>query len=120
MAVTPFQRDICLLLEVRDWVDVILCDERVQPFGCLAWAACGKDPGFTPQGLIVHAGQRQGLPILRQESATDGSRLVTPLSRFREMPLLRLLPSRVVSRVRDGAIVILAEPMAPEPMTRDA
>lgn len=42
-------------LEVRDWVDVLLCDERVQPLGCLAWAACGKDPGFTPQGLLSHA-----------------------------------------------------------------
>lgn len=42
-------------VEVRDWVDVILCDERVQPLGYLAWAACGKDPGFTPQGLLDHA-----------------------------------------------------------------
>lgn len=42
-------------LEVRDWVDVLLCDERLQPLGCLAWAACGKDPGFTPQGLLSHA-----------------------------------------------------------------
>jgi hypothetical protein len=42
-------------LEARDWVDVIACDERVQPLGYLAWAACGKDPGFTPQGLLEHA-----------------------------------------------------------------
>jgi len=42
-------------LEARDWVDVLVCDERVQPLGCLAWAACGKDPGFTPQGLLSHA-----------------------------------------------------------------
>jgi hypothetical protein len=42
-------------VEARDWVDVLLCDERVQPLGYLAWAACGKDPGFTPQGVLSHA-----------------------------------------------------------------
>jgi hypothetical protein len=42
-------------LEVRDWIDVLACHERLQPLGYLAWAACGKDPGFTPQSLIGHA-----------------------------------------------------------------
>lgn len=42
-------------LEVRDWVDVLACDERLQALGYLAWAACGKDPGFTPPGLLDHA-----------------------------------------------------------------
>jgi hypothetical protein len=42
-------------LEARDWVDVIACHERLQPLGYLAWAACGKDPGFTPQGILEHA-----------------------------------------------------------------
>jgi len=42
-------------LEVRDWLDVITCDERLQPLGYLAWAACGKDPGFSPLGVIDHA-----------------------------------------------------------------
>jgi len=42
-------------LEVRDWIDVIHCDEQVQPLGCLAWAASGKDPGFSPAGIIDHA-----------------------------------------------------------------
>jgi hypothetical protein len=42
-------------LEVRDWVDVIECDSRLQPFGYLAWAACGKDPGFSPASLLEHA-----------------------------------------------------------------
>lgn len=35
-------------LEVRDWVDVIASDERLQPLGYLAWAACAKDPAFGP------------------------------------------------------------------------
>jgi hypothetical protein len=36
-------------------VDVLACDERLQALGYLAWAACGKDPGFTPPGLLDHA-----------------------------------------------------------------
>jgi hypothetical protein len=44
-------------LEVRDWIDVIACDTRLQPLGYLAFAACGKDPGFTPSGLLAEAGR---------------------------------------------------------------
>jgi len=46
-------------LEVRDWVDVIASDKRVQPIGYLAWAASGKDPGFGP-GAILEAAARSG------------------------------------------------------------
>lgn len=42
-------------LEPRDWVDVIHCHERIQPLGYLAWAACGKDPGFSPEGVLEQA-----------------------------------------------------------------
>jgi hypothetical protein len=42
-------------LEVRDWIDVIACDRQLQPFGYLVWAACGKDPGFTPAGVLHEA-----------------------------------------------------------------
>ena len=42
-------------LEVRDWVDLIGCHERIQPLGFLAWGACGKDPGFSPRSLLEHA-----------------------------------------------------------------
>jgi len=41
--------------EARDWVDVLACHEHLQPLGYLAWAACGKDPGFTPQGILGEA-----------------------------------------------------------------
>ncbi len=44
-------------LEVRDWVDVIECDTRLQPLGYLAWAACSKDPGFSPTSILEHAAQ---------------------------------------------------------------
>lgn len=42
-------------VEVRDWVDAIQCAERLQPLGYLAWAASGKDPGFSPAGILEHA-----------------------------------------------------------------
>lgn len=42
-------------LEVRDWIDVLTSHERIQPLGCLFWAACGKDPGFSPAALLEHA-----------------------------------------------------------------
>lgn len=44
-------------LEVRDWVDLIHACERIQPLGYLAWAACGKDPGFSPKGILEVAGR---------------------------------------------------------------
>jgi len=42
-------------LEPRDWVDVIACNLKIQLFGYLAWAACGKDPGFNPVSLLAEA-----------------------------------------------------------------
>lgn len=42
-------------LEVRDWIDVIHCAQHLQPLGYLAWAASGKDPGFSPAAILEHA-----------------------------------------------------------------
>lgn len=42
-------------LEVRDWIDAIASHERIQPLGYLAWAACGKDPGFSPSAILEFA-----------------------------------------------------------------
>jgi hypothetical protein len=42
-------------LEVRDWIDLIESCEAIQPLGYLAWAACGKDPGFSPASILAHA-----------------------------------------------------------------
>jgi hypothetical protein len=41
--------------EPRDWIDAIHCSERLQPLGYLAWAACGKDPGFSPHAILEFA-----------------------------------------------------------------
>jgi hypothetical protein len=40
-------------LEPRDWIDVLTCDQNLQPFGYIAWAACGKDPGYNPISLLA-------------------------------------------------------------------
>lgn len=42
-------------LEVRDWVDVIACHDKVQRLGYLAWAAAGKDPAFSPASILEQA-----------------------------------------------------------------
>ena len=42
-------------VEVRDFVDIIAAHERIQHLGYLAWAACGKDPGFGPAAILDHA-----------------------------------------------------------------
>ena len=43
--------------EIRDFVDVIHIHNSYLSLGILAWAACGKDPGFTPEFLLDHAGR---------------------------------------------------------------
>lgn len=42
-------------LEARAWIDVMTSHERIQPLGYLAWAACGKDPGFSPASILEYA-----------------------------------------------------------------
>jgi hypothetical protein len=44
-------------LDIRDWIDLLICHERIQPLGYLAWAACGKDPGFSPRAILEQAGR---------------------------------------------------------------
>jgi hypothetical protein len=43
--------------EVRDFVDIMHLHETYLSLGTLAWAACGKDPGFTPEFLLEQAGR---------------------------------------------------------------
>ncbi len=42
-------------LEIRDWIDVQESAKKIQPLGLLAWAACGKDPGFSPLSILNEA-----------------------------------------------------------------
>jgi hypothetical protein len=41
--------------EIRDFVDAMHLHATYLTLGTLAWAACGKDPGFTPEFLLDQA-----------------------------------------------------------------
>ena len=41
--------------EARDWIDALQAAIHLQPLGYLAWAAAGKDPGFSPQAIVEQA-----------------------------------------------------------------
>lgn len=47
---------------VRDWVDILTCHERMSPFGCMAWAASGKDPGLGPLFIVDEAARTARYP----------------------------------------------------------
>lgn len=42
-------------LEIRDWIDIQTCSNHLQHLGLLAWASCGKDPGFSPAAILAEA-----------------------------------------------------------------
>ncbi|MEW5982085.1 MAG: hypothetical protein AB1806_06905 [Acidobacteriota bacterium] len=42
-------------VEPRDFVDTLTCTRDIQPLGYLSWAACGKDPGFSPASILEEA-----------------------------------------------------------------
>ncbi len=43
--------------EVRDFVDILHLHATYLSLGALVWAACGKDPGFTPMFLLDQIGR---------------------------------------------------------------
>ena len=51
--------------ELRDYLDVLFLQRNVLSLGALAWAACGKDVGFTPQFLIEEAQRHAHYPAAR-------------------------------------------------------
>jgi hypothetical protein len=51
--------------ELRDYLDVLFLHRNILNLGALAWAACGKDVGFTPQFLIEEAQRLAHYPAAR-------------------------------------------------------
>jgi hypothetical protein len=51
--------------ELRDYLDVLFLHRKVLSLGALAWAACGKDAGFTPQFLVEEAQRLAHYPASR-------------------------------------------------------
>lgn len=61
--------------EVRDFVDILHLHAAYLPLGALVWAACGKDPGFTPEFLLDQAGRHTAY----SQGDVDRLRLRLPL-----------------------------------------
>jgi hypothetical protein len=61
--------------EFRDFLDVVYLDASYLSLGALAWAACGKDAGYTPSLLVDLANRHTRF----QESDLKGENLARPL-----------------------------------------
>ena len=66
--------------EIRDFVDTLHLHDTYLSLGALVWAACGKDPGFTPEFLLDYAGRH----VAYTQADLDRLSLRAPLD-FREM-----------------------------------
>jgi hypothetical protein len=62
--------------KIRDLVDVLYLHDQHLPLGALAWAAAGKDPGMTPEAIILWARRNA---IYRQEELED-LQLASPIT----------------------------------------
>lgn len=61
--------------EIRDFLDTLLIDQTYLSLGAVIWAACGKDPGFTP-ALILDQTDRHSR---YQDSDLQGEHLARPV-----------------------------------------
>ena len=59
--------------EIRDYLDILQVDASYLSFGSIVWAACGKDPGYTPD-LIMDLTDRHSR---YQESDLAGEQLAS-------------------------------------------
>jgi hypothetical protein len=62
--------------EIRDFLDVLQLDQTYLSLGATEWAACGKDPGYSPDRLLDYANRHSRY----QESDLAGENLVRPVS----------------------------------------
>lgn len=44
--------------EPRDYLDTLHAHQTILPLGALVWAACGKDPGFSPELMLDLLGRK--------------------------------------------------------------
>jgi hypothetical protein len=61
--------------EVRDFLDILYLNRTYLSLGALIWAACGKDPGYTPALLLDLANRH----VAFHEADLQGERLARPL-----------------------------------------
>ncbi|MDA0578526.1 MAG: hypothetical protein O3B24_10565 [Verrucomicrobia bacterium] len=85
--------------EIRDFVDVLHLHGTFLSLGALAWAACGKDPGFTPEFLLDQAGRHAAY------TQTDLNRL-----QLREPLDLRVLKQQWLAAMEQARHLVAALP----------
>ena len=85
--------------EVRDFVDVLHLHETYLSLGAMAWAACGKDSGYTPDFLLDHANRH----IAYTQADLDRLHLRTPLD-------LRTLKQRWLAAMARAQELVAALP----------
>jgi hypothetical protein len=61
--------------EIRDLLDVLYLDQTFLSLGAMAWAACGKDPGYTPPLLFDQMSRH----VRFQQSDLQGEYLAHPV-----------------------------------------
>jgi hypothetical protein len=82
--------------EVRDFLDILYLDGTYLSLGAVVWAACGKDPGYTPPLLLDMANRHASF----RESDLKAEMLARPVD-------LRELKARWLA-ARDGAASLVA------------
>jgi hypothetical protein len=63
-------------IEIRDFLDILSLDQEYLSLGAIGWAACGKDQGFTPLGLLNYADRHSR----HQESELKRENLARPVA----------------------------------------
>ena len=80
--------------EIRDFLDTLQLDRWYLSLGAIVWAACGKDPGFTPQRILDMANRHSRY----QESDLRSENLV------RQVDLKELKEQWIEARERAEAL----------------
>ncbi len=81
--------------EVRDFVDVLHLHDSYLTLGALAWAASGKDPGYTPAFLLDQAARHTAYV----QDDLDRLALRAPLD-------LRVLKTRWISALENAQVLV--------------
>ena len=105
--------------EFRDFLDILYLDSSFLSLGAIVWAACGKDPGYTPALLLGLANRHSCF----QNSDLQGEMLARPVD-FKELKMRWL---QATERAQNLFLKLPAEELgclyvdaAGKPLTPDA
>ncbi len=105
--------------EIRDYIDLVHLDGTYLGLGAIVWAACGKNPGYTPELMFQQLGWRarfrpEDLKLVRT------TREITPESLKREWLSISRKAEPLANRLpldQLGSLYLNAsgEPVTPDP-----